>query len=89
MRRRDRAVPDLSDEHYLVGWNANGTHQLARIAPDGTLLEGPVTVQASWGERDDPFRTDAASVVWAWFDQPGDTMFHFAHVAVGPGCSTL
>ena len=82
-------TPDMADEQYLVGWNDGGTHQLARIAADGTLLEGPITVQASWGERDDPFRVYAGGVAWAWFDNAGDTMFHFARVAITGGCGTL
>ena len=79
-------------EQYLVGWNDNGTHVLSRVAADGTMLEGPVTVQASWGERDDPFRTSdpgAGDIVWAWFDQPGATMFHFARLSIGGGCGPI
>lgn len=85
------AVWTGSPEQYLVGWNAGGMHQLARVAADGTLAEGPVTVKASWGERDDPFRTDdGGDVTWAWFDQAGATSFHFARIVIAGGyCDTL
>jgi len=78
-------------QQYLVGWNDNGTHRLARVAADGTIVEGPVVVQASWGERDDPFRADPSTeeVVWAWFDQAGSTDLHFARVAYQPACAPI
>ena len=48
-------------------------------------------MQASWGERDDPFRTQdaAGDVVWSWFDQAGATSFHFARISIGGGCPAI
>jgi hypothetical protein len=75
---------------YLVGWNASGTHEVARVAADGTIVEGPVAIAASWGERDDPFRAAGAGVVqWAWFDQAGATQLHYAYMTYSGGCGTL
>lgn len=75
---------DDTVEQYLVGWNAGGTHQLARIDAAGAFLEGPLPSIAAWGERDDPFRQHYdKDVVWAWFDDEGATTFHFARVRAG------
>jgi hypothetical protein len=79
-------------EQYLVGWNDGTNHQLARVGEDGAFLEGPIPVQMSWGERDDPFRTDPmGDILWAWFDAPGATSFHLARVMTYNSvyCSTL
>jgi hypothetical protein len=71
-------------EQYLVGWNAGGAHQLARVDAGGAFLEGPVASIAAWGERDDPFRQHYdKDIVWAWFDDEGATTFHFARVRAG------
>jgi hypothetical protein len=75
---------DDTAEQYLVGWNAGGTHQLARVDGAGAFLEGPIMSSAAWGERDDPFRQHYnKDIVWAWFDDEGDTTFHFARVRAG------
>jgi hypothetical protein len=82
-------------EQYLVGWNDGTAHQLARVDANGTFLEGPVALPVSWGERDDPFRwndlgVEGGDIVWAWFDAPGATSFHFARMRVtGAYCTTL
>ncbi len=75
---------DDSTEQYLVGWNEDGTHRLARLDAAGAFLEEPVATSAAWGERDDPFRQHYnKDVVWAWFDDGGATTFHFARVRAG------
>ncbi len=78
-------------EQYIVGWNEAGTYKLARVSAAGAVLEGPVALPVKWGARDDPFRADpAADVVWAWFDSPGDTSFHFVRLSARNGnCSTI
>jgi hypothetical protein len=43
-----------------------------------------VAAKAKWGERDDPFREHLDhDIVWAWFDNPGATLFHFARLGSG------
>lgn len=82
-------------EQYVVGWVEDGTtYRLARIASDGSPLEGPidVTATAKWGRRDDPFRAHAhGDVVWSWFDGAGDTTLHVARVVSGqqPSCASF
>ena len=82
-------------EQYVVGWtDPSGAHQLARIGADGGILAAPVDVdaQARWGERDDPFRVHRnGDVVWAWFDDSGDTMFRLARIRAGqaPSCAAF
>ncbi|MBW2458441.1 MAG: hypothetical protein JRI68_28335 [Deltaproteobacteria bacterium] len=84
-----------SDEQYVVGWSeAGASHQLARIDPGGTVLEGPVDVSttATWGRRDDPFRVHVSGdVLWAWFEAPGATTLHVARIASGnaPSCASF
>jgi hypothetical protein len=83
---------DDTVEQYLVGWNAAGTYQLARIDAAGAFLEGPSASSAAWGERDDPFRQHYnKDVVWAWFDDEGATTFHLARVRAGGtyACATF
>jgi hypothetical protein len=80
---------DDMQEQYLVGWSEAGqsrTMKLGRLSPDGTFLEGPVDVstQTSWGRRDDPFRThENGDVIWAWFENPGDTNLHISRIVSG------
>jgi hypothetical protein len=80
-------------EQYVVGWAESGASRvfkLARLGPEGNVLEGPVDVtsKAKWGERDDPFRTTKnGDVVWAWFDAAGSTTLHVARVGGGAACT--
>jgi hypothetical protein len=80
-------------EQYVVGWAESGASRvfkLARLGPEGNVLEGPVDVtsKAKWGERDDPFRTTKnGDVVWAWFDAAGSTTLHVASVGGGAACT--
>jgi hypothetical protein len=80
-----RWQPEGDDaEQYLVGWfEPPAGYQLARLDPQGEMLEGPIDVseKARWGERDDPFRAHTnRDVVWAWFTEEGSTELHFARV---------
>ncbi len=82
-----------ASEQYVVGWSSGSTHQLARIAADGSFLEGPTAITAaSWGERDDPFRVQAnGDIVWAWFDSAGSTTLKLARLRSGgdASCASL
>ena len=74
-------------EQYVVGWSVAGgtpTYRLARVGATGSFLEGPITVTAKWGERDDPFRDHLnGDIVWAWFDAAGATTLRFARLRSG------
>jgi hypothetical protein len=80
---------DDAAEQYLVGWSEPGSpyvYLLARVDANGSFLEGPIDVSASlaWGRRDDPFRQHTnGDVVWAWFENPGDTTMHVARLQSG------
>lgn len=82
-----RWTPDGdSDEQYVVGWQGDGAHHLARVGSDGAILEGPSDVSGtvSWGERDDPFRRHTnGDIVWAWFDDAGSQTLHLARILSG------
>jgi hypothetical protein len=80
-----RWQPEGEDvEQYLVGWyEPPSKYQLARLDPQGEILEGPIDVSAKarWGERDDPFRAHMnRDVVWAWFADEGSTELHVARL---------
>ncbi len=76
------------DDQYVVGWSSAGTYQLARVSAAGAILEGPLTITAKWGERDDPFRSRPnGDVTWAWFDAPGATTLNLARLGAGDACT--
>jgi hypothetical protein len=82
-----------ASEQYVVGWSSGSTYQLARVAADGSFLEGPIAITAAkWGERDDPFRVQAnGDIVWAWFDSAGSTTLKLARLRSGgdASCASL
>ncbi len=80
---------DDGAEQYVVGWQGDATHWLARVDAAGAFLEGPVDLAgaASWGKRDDPMRAqENGDVSWAWFDDPGSTTLHVARLSSGTAC---
>ena len=78
-RRRDRTVRGRLDRD-----RATPVYKLARVTAAGAFIEGPVTMGARWGERDNPFRDHLnGDIVWSWFDAAGGTSFHFARVHSG------
>lgn len=83
-----------NSEKYVVGWKAGSAAELAVTDGAGTIVQAPIDVsaKAKWGERDDPFREHLNhDIVWAWFDNAGATMFHFARLSSGrtATCATL
>ncbi len=74
-----------SAEQYLVGWAepSSAAYKLARVSPQGAILEGPVDIGASakWGQRDDPMRRHQdGDIVWSWFETSGATELKFARL---------
>jgi hypothetical protein len=84
-----RWQPDGDErEQYVVGWSSGGsapTYQLAQVGPTGDVIAAPVVIDnVRWGHRDDPFRSHGnGDLVFAWFDNPGDTAFHLARFRSG------
>jgi hypothetical protein len=75
-----------AEEQYVVGWKEDSTYKLALVDASGAFVGAPedVSAKAQWGKRADPFRRHVNDdIVWAWFNNPGDTTLHFARIDSG------
>ncbi|MEO8084607.1 MAG: hypothetical protein ABI780_12360 [Ardenticatenales bacterium] len=51
---------------FLASWTANGSHLIAEIKEDGTILEGPVAIDAPIAPKDDMMTMADGDVAWAY-----------------------
>jgi len=53
-------------DHFLASWTADDALTLAVVARDGAIVEGPATVDAHIGARDDMVALPGGDVGWAY-----------------------
>jgi hypothetical protein len=84
-----RIGSSLASNRLLTGWRTlSGDYRLAVIDTSGTLLEGPVTLDAAtrWGNRDDSFRPRSqGSVSWLYGAAGSSTLrlYRYAEATTG------
>lgn len=89
----DSSIAELTggaETQFVIGWSTPaGEYRLGLYDAQGAVVLAPEDVSSisQWGRRDDPFRThENGDVVWAWFENPGDTTLHFSRISSGAAC---
>lgn len=89
----DSSIAELSgadEAQFVIGWSTpDGEYHLGLYDGTGKAVQEAEDLSAitQWGRRDDPFRTHKnGDVVWAWFENPGDTTLHFSRITSGAAC---
>jgi hypothetical protein len=66
----DESGPHLAayDEQFLAGWTSGRSHTIAVVDRDGSIIDGPVEIEATIQDKDDMVTMLDGSVAWAFVD---------------------